>query len=1741
MTNKTIPTPPVRKPRRWLFRLTVILLVLLCLVLGLRLALAQSMPWLLNRTLDQFELEGTYEKLHLSLLTGEMELWHLQINGTDPNDSLVHLEYCRADVSIRSLLCKRLIIPRLDVDGLSVDLLRDTEGQWQGWSSLIDRLSHQTPQSTETSEPAPRDLQLEPPLELDAVRLQHTLIHIKDPSQTPPVDMQVQLNLRVSDLGSRRRPLKYTLGLTARPGMDFCVIEGEGTTKADRLQTHFNAAIRGLHSQPLTPYLKAIGLNSTSDNLEANLQGHLWLSLLEQDPNTAAPGIHAGLQLDQLRLAADQQVGLSLQDFNITIKQPQAQQVILEQAMLGSGTLNLHRTPDGKVRCLGLAAQPSHSMAPTTASAPQSTPSSLAWSVETIDVNNLTLALYDHSLSPTSSQQVTLQQLHIDPNTSNPSAPSSFQARIEAPGLIDHIETLGQIQLESTQLMAQLVTTAQGVTLKNLRPYLVPLGWEPTLNNGRFTASLTAQLASQADSTQRLDLAVTEVSLTDDTNLYHLDQLALTGLELAPGTITLDQLERTGERIIVSRSPEGLELLGLRYHPDIKTFDPNQWLATTLEKQDSTTPSPAEPSNVPTQSESKLQRVEIKRITAHDQQIIFLEQIPDSNEVQRLAGDINFSLDSLIVDFNSLTPWIRPGHCQGTVAIPGLIDNVTLAGTLGMQQHKLNADLAVEGKGIHGAALGRYTSLLGVIPTIKQGHFTGQLQGRIWPTSEALGLELDLEDVVWADANQPLLGLTEVHIQELQVGRHGLRVQAIDINEPMVHLRRDPNGLLAVAGLGLIPSESQPSPPSASSPQGSGTLHIDEFHVQDARIVWQDEAVQPSVELHAQVNALCKSLAWEPNAEPGSFRVTGQIPQVLESLTLSGTTQLSPTQQRVTLEVKAEGLQSSSVQAYFAQHSHPEWSQGQIQANMQAELQEQTDGSKQIQAAITDVIIQDVNQTWLTLPEAKVEISRFDPEQMQITVDQVHLDGVTAQLQRLPEAQLALLGWHLNPAPPAPPAPEPNVTDTVTSLNTPPVVPVIPSETPQSPRLLLKNLDLGIARISWQDLTLPDAEPLVLQNLHLANDRTVLFSDKLADANNPMILTLTGALSPIVESFECRAQCLPFASQQQADLTITLEGIQGAGLNRVLPQLKDTLDGGSLKQGRFFAQASLTTAMSRREFLDFDLSRPFALNLETRNLRLTEAGASTPLLGFDELHVEAPQIDLVQNRYHISRIEWTGPQARLHQTAEGLEVAGLTLKSDAQPEPASTTDVNQPAPTTLKKTSDLPDVAIDEILVSGLDLRYLDDTIEPQVLLPLNNFDFEWKGLCTRALTEAVPMQFNALLSSDTIPIAVDRAPSPDDPNVTIPVYEDLPLLQEVTATGRLTLGDKPQGWIKAGVNGLDLRAFRGLTQQSGVSIGNGILDANLDLRLKPNGKAPTSLGLVLTDLSLSESPDANLSKRLNLSAPLDVVLFAIKDPDGALRLKPRFELDRHGLSQKQISNAIFGAVGTLVTKAFVTSPLKPATAVGGLLGIGQQEDLQFDPVTLVYEPGTLVLNPEGHQQLEEMLQKLNQHKRLSLTIRHNLGTADLTTAQRLANPSLPDRKRLIQELQQRRQTLLVERKQLLDQAEVAYGLDSPQRSQAVTEELIHLHERLGLIDQSLDNLLETLRPGSEIAEKRRTRQGAIALGQGRLLHLEQWFAEAGIPIAGKSKRINTVPARFEKAPETELGTVTFTLLRQTK
>ncbi|RPJ29680.1 MAG: DUF748 domain-containing protein, partial [Planctomycetaceae bacterium] len=261
-----------RRPR-WLRRLFWVFAVLAAVVVVLRIALWLSLPWIMNKTMAPYGLEAHYERLNLSLLTGDAELWHLALVSTDANTPLTDVEYCRAEVSLLTLLTRRLVVPRIEIDGMDVSLTRARDGTFPQLRTLLavlrERIAAAEPADAQAvSTPAsPRALDLTPPLQIDAMRLQHVQVHFQDNSVTPAFETRLDLNVRLSDLRSDKRKTRFQVILSSPPVLDQLLVEGIGSSDGSDVLADVKVALQGLHPGAVKDYLADLGLVPDGQNL----------------------------------------------------------------------------------------------------------------------------------------------------------------------------------------------------------------------------------------------------------------------------------------------------------------------------------------------------------------------------------------------------------------------------------------------------------------------------------------------------------------------------------------------------------------------------------------------------------------------------------------------------------------------------------------------------------------------------------------------------------------------------------------------------------------------------------------------------------------------------------------------------------------------------------------------------------------------------------------------------------------------------------------------------------------------------------------------------------------------------------------------------------------------------------------------------------------------------------------------------------------------------------------------------------------------------------------------------------------------------------------------------------------------------------------------------------------------------------------------------------------------------------
>ncbi|MFC1766692.1 DUF748 domain-containing protein, partial [Planctomycetota bacterium] len=969
-----------------------------------------------------------------------------------------------------------------------------------------------------------------------------------------------------------------------------------------------------------------------------------------------------------------------------------------------------------------------------------------------------------------------------------------------------------------------------------------------------------------------------------------------------------------------------------------------------------------------------------------------------------------------------------------------------------------------------------------------------------------------------------------------------LVVLSIDVNEPVVSFKRDPNGVRVVAGVALLPRPQKEKKQQDTFLGGS----LDRLAIRAARLEFVDERKDPPVEAALTFNLNIddvNTLTWDT---PALLKMDWRLPGVLEEGSLAAQIQVDPTTVEIGANLDVTGIHPQLVTHYLPQGSTALVKRGHLVVDANATRVENPNGGRHWDISFKNFDFRDANDSspWMHADEVRVAAGTLDRTALHIVADDVILSGLEARTEKGPDGRFHVLGVALGQERAHPVIVDPNTvadsnaTDAEAAL--PPAVATVQESLPPRgplPDITIHRLDLGLRKLRYQDFTRSGNPQVSLEDFNIRNTDTLeLLGDDVAE-KPPMLLQLTGRVPALVDSVQIDVNVAPLAAAQSLKLDMDLAGIQGPGIMNWLPEMQTRIDAGDLTQGRLTGRFEAYATVARRRATEFDFGKAFSVTLAARKFYLTNGDANDIIAGLDAFHAEIPSIDLRRQRCHIQSVELVRPRCRLTQEPNGLRVLDLvwrgeTLPTDSDPNQPPVMGTDMPPAIAVVKTAPQENppfrTEIGQVLVSGLDLVYTDTTVTPRFSIPLNGLDLDVRGLAYPLPPSPSAIRFGIMMTSGNISIEGQEA-----------TVERRPLFQEFTANGRLIPGKKPDGWVKAGLNGLDLRGLRGLAGKQGVSINSGYLDANVDVRVRPSGRIPTRVSLVLTNLSMSESSAGFVSQTLSLRMPLDVVIFILQDSDGSIPLTLNFTTDQGSVSRHEINAQVIGAAATVIGRAIARSPIRVGNFVADtgrlLTGTARSTDetARLEPTVLQYDAGVLTLTDVHWEQLRGLEEAMRKNRRLEIAVRHELGEGDMQVAQRLANPNSKDRQGLYDLLQQLRIESRRKRVDLASRTAAAYSAGNYIDAQVMSIELSNLEGRLGMIENMMDTLLEMMGPGGQHLRRRRTRQGALSLSRARLIMLRD--ALLTLDVRNIKDRITITQPSFVAPEPGEPGTVTIT------
>jgi hypothetical protein len=869
--SKTAPAAEAkkRKPRNWRRRILRTLVAVCILIIGFRILLSLILPSVLNRVAGYYGMSCDYQRLELNMLNGDAGIWGMEFRPVEGGSPIVQTDYCHGNISVMDLLRGKLVAYRVEADGVEMNIDRTADGR----IPLLDRFvkstasaaaSSSTPVATSAQ---PRTIDLTSPLQLDAFRLTHLQVHFHDLSVSPVLDTVLQMDVRLSDLGSPSQPAKFEMSIESDPLLESLQVDGEGRSAGKTLDAIFHARVRGIHPKAIAPYLQPLGIDPVADRITMQADVHLHT---DAAPNNAE-GFTGSAVFDNMFASADGREALALDHFTLAADVIDPKSIRLGKLELSGVRATGERAADGNIAICGvewnpkgnspastqpasaavnsasgtmksapgaknaasgasISASASPSGAANSASASPPMPTILIsllseyWSLAEIDVKNIHATFHDAGITPATDitfvgDSLSISNIVHDPQNLNTTVKLSAAARL--PGIVRDVKLSGSAQPFAATKTFQIALAASGIKPDALRPYLDAIGVESQFKNGSFTCSADGSFSILAGGNIHGDAKIGKVDLSDGDDLLTLTSATFAGIALDPTAkkLRVESIEVSGPGVRGDRTASGtLEMFGLRTKRKAQA-NPDVNVSASLASSDTggtsdISPAASTATTTPTQAAASAKRSDWTNFSLPP--IPALPKIEIGHFVWKgisaefndfaVAPPTKFSMSDVGVDvtnFSTDPATTKPGHIIAWLSAAGLADKLQLEGDISPNPHGASLDFKVEGRHITASAIAPYLELLKVEPTLQDGSLNLHAKAFFEQDEGKLGASLAVDHFVYADGTTELLATDGLEVQNLSLSSGQISVDAITLDHPRAWAMRDADGSIVAGGIRL--------------------------------------------------------------------------------------------------------------------------------------------------------------------------------------------------------------------------------------------------------------------------------------------------------------------------------------------------------------------------------------------------------------------------------------------------------------------------------------------------------------------------------------------------------------------------------------------------------------------------------------------------------------------------------------------------------------------------------------------------------------------------------------------------------------------------------------------------------------------------------------------------------------------------------------------------------------------------
>lgn len=1706
-------TPRTLARSRWARRLAWTALALV----ALRALLALATPLVFAVAARNAGVDLDYASSRLSLARGEFELRDARIalRGQSADAPLAHLGRLRVDLDLGALLRGDLRVAQAEVDGLEVWIAIAADGSC-AWSALG---AAERSAEAEPSDEEPASLAL--PLDFNA-QLLRARVHLADASVTPPIELTLNADGRAE---ARAGAGNAVLWLSAREALRQARVELDFSATERALELDLAASFDALELRALQGRLAAEGLEALEPSLSGSTRARASLQLVD----ARAPSFAGRVLLRDLRLLSGEVDALRLDSCELVASELGEARAALRVLRIVNPALRVEQLEDGRLAFAGVTSgAASTSSVPDAASSEPSAPIALV--LERFDLSGGSVELHDRRSSTAAPLQVVDANLEASAlrwPTDGAQSPSHFAIRARAPDVFDALALTGLAQpgAESLTLSARL--ELNGASFARLAPQLAQLGLEPELRAGRARAELTAR-ADWSDGT-RLEAALERVSWSDERELFAFERLSLDAARLADQRLEVGALTLNGLRANVRRDKEGaVHALGFVLRPPSAAPTP---------------PGPAAPNA--TATPSSITALTLESLSAEASSLTFVDELPES-PVELALRDARLTLEQL--DLGDVAA-PRRAALRAFGSSPELARELRLDAQLSVSDERVDLAGSLAAREVDLRPLAAYLAPSGLEPTLAHGLAQAQFELAAQRTGGEWSASAKLRALELLDGEQRLAALESVALEGLALrpAAAGVEFQRLRIERPYVLIERDAQGRLSSCGLrsdantaAIAPQPSQPS--AADLPRAWFPLAVwgERVDVIEAQLAWRDNALAAPFELELRGSADLNPLDLGGAGTLMSGRITLAADSVCDELRVGIGASASAQRMLVLLQLDAHRLRAGPLAAYLPAGVEFTHERGSAHARLEFEGQLEDDGSvvAGVKLGPTYLLAAEGYRT-LDIEQVTARARlRGAPEPM-LELHELRSHVVRAIAELDAAGALTFAGLRFAPRPEGESSAQVTVNDSAPPTRAAPAT---------TPRVSVGALELELSELKF---VRPGAEPALLSLRVTRGDGPGVDSalpvwlapfDEVAQ---PVRLAINGALRPACGEFELQLEATPCAESPGLALRARASELSSAGMLALAPELAAHVAPTDMERGEARLAFDAHLDVRRRQPLELDPSAPIGFEAVLSKFALRATPDGPPLAGLEALRIEGGQLQPRDGGVKIASIELERPSLRVVRDASGISALGFTLRPDDpnsapdshESREASDENAVQRAPTATVDAQ--PEVLIERIVANGLDVLFEDTSGPAPARLPLNALDAEIKRFSTLGLARGEPLAFRATLGAAEVELPPRIAADSLLEGVAAGVAELLdgeenaraneqrPLFAELNLSGKLALAPAPSGWLALNVEALELPALRGPALASGVEIGDGLADLDLRLRLAGQSGLSVDARASFAHLSLSEPADGPLARYLSLPAPLDTVLFLLKDAEGRHKFSVGFRAPPEGVSGVALARSAAGAAAEVIARAVASSPLRLLSTLTDAAGLtGGEEAPPSEARELRFESGDPTLGAEARTTLAQLAERLRGRARLGLVLEHELSRADLERAARLVNPSSGDRARLSARLREQRAELCRERDERAALARAQFALAERAEREALAAQLRELEARVGQCDEALERVLELQRPGAERRAAARARAAAVSLGAERVERARRALLALGVA----PERILTRTVRAQPGAAVEGG-----------